>query len=47
MTVTSTGTRVLRRCAELAEQANERLLAPLNAEEREQLMALMTRVYEA
>ncbi|MGW1163708.1 MarR family winged helix-turn-helix transcriptional regulator [Streptomyces sp. NPDC002513] len=47
VTVTPKGVRILERCAELAEQANAALLAPLSAAESEQLMALLTRVYEA
>jgi DNA-binding MarR family transcriptional regulator len=47
VTVTSAGVRTLERCAELAERANSELLAPLNAAEGQQLMELLTRVYEA
>ncbi|MEV6791604.1 MarR family transcriptional regulator [Streptomyces sp. NPDC051320] len=46
VTVTPPGVRTLKRCAELAEQANAELLAPLSAAEREQLMALMVRVHQ-
>ncbi|WP_416974364.1 MarR family winged helix-turn-helix transcriptional regulator [Streptomyces sp. 4F14] len=45
--VTAQGVRVLERCAELAERANARLLAPLGAEEGERLMELLRRVHEA
>jgi DNA-binding MarR family transcriptional regulator len=46
VTVTPAGTQTLERCAELAELANAELLAPLSAEERRQLMSLLTRVHE-
>ncbi|MFB7242106.1 MarR family transcriptional regulator [Streptomyces populi] len=47
VTVTPKGVRTLERCAESAERANAVLLAPLDAAESEQLVALLTRVYEA
>ncbi|MCG6499791.1 MarR family winged helix-turn-helix transcriptional regulator [Kitasatospora sp. A2-31] len=47
VTVTPQGVRTLRRCAELAEQANEDLLSPLDATERRQLIALLTRLHQA
>jgi DNA-binding MarR family transcriptional regulator len=47
MTVTPAGVRTLERCAELAERANAELLAPLSAAEGQQLLELLTQVYEA
>ncbi|MDK9501486.1 MarR family transcriptional regulator [Streptomyces katrae] len=47
VTVTPEGEAVLARCANLAEAANEQLLAPLTPAERDTLMALLTRVHEA
>ncbi|MGW4642803.1 MarR family winged helix-turn-helix transcriptional regulator [Sphaerisporangium sp. NPDC004334] len=47
VTVTPTGAQTLERCAKLAERANAALLAPLSAAEGQQLMELLTRVYEA
>jgi MarR family transcriptional regulator, lower aerobic nicotinate degradation pathway regulator len=47
VTVTPAGARTLKRCAKLAERANAALLAPLSAAEGQQLMELLTRVYEA
>ncbi|MEU0074576.1 MarR family transcriptional regulator [Streptomyces sp. NPDC006332] len=47
VTVTPAGVRTLDRCAELAERANAELLAPLSAAEGQQLMELLTRVYDA
>lgn len=44
VTVTSGGEAMLARCAAAAEQANDALLAPLSAAEREQLMALLRRI---
>ncbi|MEV6974377.1 MarR family winged helix-turn-helix transcriptional regulator [Kitasatospora sp. NPDC093806] len=44
VTVTPEGVALLARCAELAEAANEELLAPLNPDEQRQLMALLERV---
>lgn len=44
--VTPAGVRVLKRYAELAEQADAELLAPLGAAEGRQLMELLTRVFE-
>ncbi|MFJ8166803.1 MarR family winged helix-turn-helix transcriptional regulator [Streptomyces sp. NPDC096136] len=46
VTVTARGEAVLARCAELAEAANEQLLAPLTAEEQVVLMGLLRRVHE-
>ncbi|MEU1374503.1 MarR family winged helix-turn-helix transcriptional regulator [Streptomyces triculaminicus] len=45
--VTPDGEAVLRRCAALAETANDELLSPLAPKERQQLMALLTRLHEA
>ncbi|MFF2198473.1 MarR family winged helix-turn-helix transcriptional regulator [Streptomyces sp. NPDC058157] len=47
VTVTPEGEAVLARCATLAEIANERLLAPLTADEQGVLMALLRRIHEA
>jgi DNA-binding MarR family transcriptional regulator len=47
VTLTPAGAESLARCSQLAEQANRQLLAPLDAEEQRQLMALLARVYEA
>ncbi|MFF4371737.1 MarR family winged helix-turn-helix transcriptional regulator [Streptomyces sp. NPDC001594] len=47
VTVTPEGEAVLARCATLAETANERLLAPLTADEQGVLMALLRRIHEA
>ncbi|MER5355478.1 MarR family winged helix-turn-helix transcriptional regulator [Kitasatospora sp. NPDC002551] len=47
VTVTPEGVAVLARCAELAESANEELLAPLTPGEQRQLMALLGRLHEA
>ncbi|MEU9039974.1 MarR family transcriptional regulator [Streptomyces sp. NPDC048352] len=47
VTVTAEGEAVLERCAALAEAANAELLAPLTPEERDTLLALLTRVHEA
>lgn len=44
VTVTSEGEAMLARCAAAAERANDELLAPLGAAEREQLMALLRRI---
>lgn len=46
VTVTSAGRRTLERCARLADEANERLLAPLDPEERRTLLALLARVQQ-
>ena len=40
------GRRTLERCVRLADEANERLLAPLDLEERRTLMSLLARVHE-
>jgi len=45
--ITPAGVRKLERCAELADQANAALLAPLSAEESRQLIDLLTRVHNA
>ncbi|MGW5104162.1 MarR family winged helix-turn-helix transcriptional regulator [Streptomyces sp. NPDC004100] len=45
--VTPAGLKTLERCAELTEQANAELLAPLGAEESRQLLRLLGRLYEA
>ncbi|MGW8333168.1 MarR family winged helix-turn-helix transcriptional regulator [Streptomyces sp. NPDC055897] len=47
VTVTPEGEAVLARCGALAETANAELLAPLTQEERDHLMALLTRIHEA
>ncbi|MDY0815132.1 MarR family winged helix-turn-helix transcriptional regulator [Kitasatospora purpeofusca] len=47
VTVTPAGAAVLTRCGALAEAANAELLAPLTADERKQLMALLTRIHGA
>ncbi|MFG2994878.1 MarR family winged helix-turn-helix transcriptional regulator [Streptomyces sp. NPDC048257] len=47
VTVTPEGTAVLARCAALAEAANAEFLAPLGPAERDQLVALLTRLHEA
>ncbi|MCU7820259.1 MarR family winged helix-turn-helix transcriptional regulator [Kitasatospora sp. DSM 101779] len=46
VTVTTKGTRTLRRCAELGERANEELLSPLDAAERQALIALLTKLHQ-
>ncbi|WP_042381437.1 MarR family winged helix-turn-helix transcriptional regulator [Streptacidiphilus melanogenes] len=46
VTVTPSGRGKLERCARLADEANERLLAPLDPEERRTLMSLLARVHE-
>ncbi|RKT05919.1 DNA-binding MarR family transcriptional regulator [Streptomyces sp. 3211.6] len=47
VTVTPEGEAALARCATLAEEANEQLLAPLTADEQGVLMELLRRVHEA
>ncbi|WP_369777263.1 MarR family winged helix-turn-helix transcriptional regulator [Streptomyces sp. R33] len=47
VTVTPEGAALLGRCAALAKAANAELLAPLNPDEQNQLMALLTRLHEA
>ncbi|MFD9407324.1 MarR family winged helix-turn-helix transcriptional regulator [Streptomyces sp. NPDC059989] len=47
VTVTPEGAALLGRCAALAEAANAELLSPLNPDEQNQLMALLTRLHEA
>ncbi|MFG2648705.1 MarR family winged helix-turn-helix transcriptional regulator [Streptomyces sp. NPDC048436] len=44
VTITRDGERTLRRCAEVARRANDELLAPLSAAERERFLALLTRI---
>ena len=44
VSITETGQQTLRRCAELADRANERLLAPLSKAERHLLMTLLNRI---
>ncbi|MFK8908199.1 MarR family winged helix-turn-helix transcriptional regulator [Streptomyces sp. YS-3] len=44
VTVTPEGEAMLTRCAAAAERANDTLLAPLSAAEREQLMELLRRI---
>lgn len=44
VTVTAQGRRLLARCERAARKANDELLAPLTAVERELLTALLTRV---
>jgi DNA-binding MarR family transcriptional regulator len=46
VTVTPAGRRTVERCARLADEANENLLAPLDAEERRTLMSLLARVHD-
>ncbi|MFF7777427.1 MarR family winged helix-turn-helix transcriptional regulator [Streptomyces tanashiensis] len=46
VTATPEGVRLLRSCAHLADEANERLLAPLDPDERRTLLALLTRVVQ-
>ncbi|RAG83953.1 MarR family transcriptional regulator [Streptacidiphilus pinicola] len=46
VTATPPGRRTLERCARLADEANERLLAPLDPEERRTLLALLARVQQ-
>lgn len=44
VSITEAGEQTLRRCAELADQANEHLLAPLSKAERQLLMTLLDRM---
>ena len=44
VSLTEDGGRLLERCEKAAREANETLLAPLSAAEREQFMDLLTRV---
>ncbi|MDR3082278.1 MAG: MarR family winged helix-turn-helix transcriptional regulator [Streptomyces sp.] len=44
VSLTEEGGRLLKRCEKAAREANETLLAPLSAAEREQFMELLTRV---
>ncbi|MDI2027905.1 MarR family transcriptional regulator [Saccharopolyspora sp. TS4A08] len=47
VSVTDEGRATLQRCAALAEQANQQLLAPLSATERELLITLLARLQRA
>ncbi|SFS81329.1 MarR family winged helix-turn-helix transcriptional regulator [Saccharopolyspora flava] len=47
VSVTDRGKDTLRRCAALAEQANQQLLEPLSATERELLITLLARLQNA
>lgn len=44
VTLTGAGTRLLERCDNAARRANDDLLAPLSAAERDQLMGLLIRI---
>jgi DNA-binding MarR family transcriptional regulator len=44
VTVTADGAAVLERCARLADEANDRLLAPLSPAERRTFVSLLARV---
>ncbi|QEV21312.1 MarR family winged helix-turn-helix transcriptional regulator [Streptomyces alboniger] len=44
ITITAEGKRLVTRCAEAAERANDELLAPLSAAERERFLAMLTRI---
>ncbi|MEU8982562.1 MarR family transcriptional regulator [Streptomyces sp. NPDC048309] len=44
VSLTEEGARVLGRCETAAREANDRLLEPLSATEREQFMGLLTRI---
>ncbi|MER6218800.1 MULTISPECIES: MarR family winged helix-turn-helix transcriptional regulator [unclassified Streptomyces] len=46
VTATPEGLRLLQSCAHLADEANERLLAPLDPAERRTLLALLTRLVQ-
>ncbi|WP_461156114.1 MarR family winged helix-turn-helix transcriptional regulator [Saccharopolyspora tripterygii] len=45
VSVTPAGLECLRRCSALADEANQRLLAPLSVTERELLLMLLARVH--
>ncbi|MFD9980449.1 MarR family winged helix-turn-helix transcriptional regulator [Streptomyces massasporeus] len=44
VSLTERGARVLKRCEKAARAANDELLAPLSAAEREQFMAMLLRI---
>ncbi len=44
VSLTTDGTRLLKRCEKAAREANEELLAPLSAAERDQFMGLLIRI---
>ncbi|MGW2229765.1 MarR family winged helix-turn-helix transcriptional regulator [Streptomyces formicae] len=44
ITITGEGRRLVTRCAAAAERANDDLLAPLSAAERERFLAMLTRI---
>ncbi|MGA4845537.1 MarR family winged helix-turn-helix transcriptional regulator [Streptomyces sp. G5(2025)] len=44
ITITAEGRRLLARCARAAERANDALLAPLSADERERFLQMLTRI---
>jgi DNA-binding MarR family transcriptional regulator len=44
VSLTEEGTRLLERCETAARRANDTLLAPLSAAERDQFMGLLTRI---
>ncbi|MGV9882768.1 MarR family winged helix-turn-helix transcriptional regulator [Streptomyces sp. NPDC003006] len=44
ITITPKGKRLVARCAEAAERANDELLAPLSAAERERFLEMLTRI---
>ncbi|MFD5232237.1 MarR family winged helix-turn-helix transcriptional regulator [Streptomyces qaidamensis] len=44
VSLTERGARLLKRCERAARAANDELLAPLSAAEREQLMAMLLRI---
>lgn len=46
VTATPKGLRLLQSCAHLADEANERLLAPLDPAERRTLLALLVRIVQ-
>ncbi|MFG3281909.1 MarR family winged helix-turn-helix transcriptional regulator [Streptomyces sp. NPDC048111] len=47
VTITAAGDELLRRCTVVAEEANDRLLAPLTPAESRRLVALLTRLHQA
>ncbi|MEU9100141.1 MarR family winged helix-turn-helix transcriptional regulator [Streptomyces sp. NPDC048361] len=47
VTITPAGQNPLRRCTNAAQEANDRLLAPLAPAEARRLLALLTRLHEA
>ncbi|MEV5102158.1 MarR family winged helix-turn-helix transcriptional regulator [Streptomyces massasporeus] len=44
VSLTERGARLLKRCEQAAREANDELLAPLSAAEREQFTAMLTRI---